>query len=50
MDYNLIFYLGTALIIFGIALFLYADMKERELDIKIFELEHKIRKELKNAK
>jgi|TARA_R110000823_G_scaffold214401_1_gene344246 hypothetical protein len=46
MDYNLIFYFGTALIVFGFALFLYSEMKERELDIKLFELEQKIREEL----
>jgi len=45
MDYNLIFYIGSALIIFGFALFLYSEMKERELDIKLFELEQKIREE-----
>ena len=48
MDYNLILYLGCALIIFGFALFLYSEMKERELDIKLFELEQKIKKEKNN--
>ena len=47
MDYNLILYLGTALIVFGFALFLYAEMKEREIDVKLFELEQKIKEELK---
>ena len=45
MDYNLILYLGTALLAFGFALFIYSEMKERELDIKLFELEQKIKEE-----
>ena len=48
IDYNLILFIGCGLIIFGFALFLYSEMKERELDIKLFELEQKIKKELKN--
>ena len=48
MDYNLILYIGCALIIFGFALFMYSEMKERELDIKLFELEQKIKEESKN--
>jgi len=48
MDYNLILYLGTGLIAFGFGLFLYSEMKERELDIKLFELEQKIKEELKD--
>ena len=32
MDYNLILYLGTALIAFGFGLFLYSEMKLREID------------------
>ena len=48
MDYNLILYLGTSLIVCGFGLFLYSEMKERELDIKLFELEQKIKEELKN--
>ena len=46
MDYNLILYLGTALIVFGFALFLYAEMKLREIDIQLFKLEQKIKEEL----
>ena len=42
IDYNLILYIGTGLIAFGFGLFLYSEMKERELDIKLFELEQKI--------
>ena len=32
MDYNLILYIGLALIVGGFGLFLYSEMKERELD------------------
>ena len=39
MDYNLILFVGCGLIIFGFALFLYSEMKERELDIKLFKQE-----------
>ncbi len=48
IDYNLILYIGTGLIAFGFGLFLYSEMKERELDIKLFELEQKIKEESKN--
>jgi hypothetical protein len=47
MDYNLILFVGLGLIAFGFALFLYAEMKEREIDVKLFELEQKIKEELK---
>ena len=45
IDYNLILFIGCGLIIFGFSLFLYSEMKERELDIKLFELEQKIKEE-----
>jgi hypothetical protein len=45
IDYNLILFVGCGLIIFGFSLFLYSEMKERELDIKLFELEQKIKEE-----
>ena len=32
IDYNLILYIGLALIVGGFCLFLYSEMKERELD------------------
>jgi len=32
MDYNLILYIGLGLIVGGFGLFLYSEMKERELD------------------
>ena len=46
MNYNIILLIGLTLIIGGFLLFLYSEMKERELDIKLFELEQKIKKEL----
>ena len=45
MNYNIILLIGLTLIIGGFLLFLYSEMKERELDIKLFELEQKIREE-----
>ena len=48
MDYNLILFFGTALLAFGFGLFIYSEMKERELDIKLFELEQKIKGEKNN--
>ena len=50
MDYNLILYIGTGLIAFGFALFLYSEHKLREIDIQLFKLEQKIKKELSNVK
>ena len=47
IDYNLILFVGCGLIVFGFGLFLYSEMKERELDIKLFELEQKIKEEQK---
>ena len=47
IDYNLILFVGLGLIAFGFGLFLYSEMKERELDIKLFELEQKIKEEKK---
>jgi len=37
MDYNLILYIGTALIVGGFLLFLFCEMKEREIDRKLAE-------------
>ena len=49
MDYNLILYIGCALIIFGFALFMYSEMRLREIDIQLFKLEQRIKEELKNG-
>ena len=37
MDYNLIMYIGTSLIVGGFLLFLFCEMKEREVDRKLAE-------------
>ena len=37
MDYNLIMYIGTSLIVGGFLLFLFCEMKEREIDRKLAE-------------
>ena len=36
MDWNIILYIGMALIIGGFSLFLYSEMKLREIDRKLF--------------
>jgi len=46
MDYNLLLYIGLALIVGGFSLFLYSEMKLREIDIQLFKLEQKIKEEL----
>jgi len=46
IDYNLIMYIGLGLIIGGFCLFLYSEMKLREIDIQLFKLNQKIEKEL----
>tara|TARA_R100001163_G_scaffold55615_1_gene43120 strand:- start:417 stop:587 length:171 start_codon:yes stop_codon:yes gene_type:complete len=37
MDYNLIMYIGVGLIVGGFGLFLYSEMKIREIDRKMAE-------------
>jgi hypothetical protein len=37
MNYNLIMYIGTALIIFGFLGFIYSEMRLRQLEIKEVE-------------
>jgi len=46
MDYNLILYIGLFLIVGGFSLWLYSEMKLREIDIQLFKLEQRIKKEL----
>jgi len=48
MIYNLILYLGLFFLVGGFCLFLYAEMKLREIDIQLFKLEQKIER-LKNV-
>ena len=46
MVYNLILYLGLFLIVGGFSLWLYSEMRLREIDIELFKLEQRIQKEL----
>ena len=47
MIYNLLLYMGIFFLVGGFSLFLYSEMKLREIDIQLFKLEQKIEK-LKN--
>ena len=46
MIYNLLLYFGIFFIVGGFSLFLYSEHKLREIDIQLFKLEQKIKKEL----
>ena len=37
IDWNIVLYIGMVLIVFGFGLFLYSEMKEREIDRKLAE-------------
>ena len=37
IDWNIVLYIGMVLIVFGFGLFLYAEMREREIDRKMAE-------------
>jgi len=37
IDWNIVLYIGMILIVFGFGLFLYAEIKEREIDRKMAE-------------
>jgi len=50
MIYNLLLYFGIFFIVAGFVLFMYSEMKLREIDIQLFKLEQKIKKELSNVK
>ena len=47
MIFNLLLYFGIFFIVGGFSLFLYSEHKLREIDVKLFELEQKIKEELK---
>jgi len=44
--YNLLLYFGIFFIVGGFGLFLYSEMKLREIDLQLFKLEQKIKEEL----
>ena len=46
MVYNLLLYMGIFFIVGGFSLFLYSEMKLREIDIQLFKLNRKIEEEL----
>ena len=46
--YNLLLYLGLFFIVGGFSLWVYSEMRLREIDIQLFKLEQKI-EELKNG-
>ena len=46
--YNLLLYFGIFFIVGGFSLFLYSEMKLRQIDLQLFKLEQKIKKELSN--
>ncbi len=50
MNYNLILYIGTALIVSGFLLFLFCEMKEREADRKLAENQRFIDALIRNQK
>jgi|TARA_B100001094_G_C17998229_1_gene703783 hypothetical protein len=49
MDWNIVLYIGMALIIGGFSLFLYSEMKLREIDRKLF-LSEQLHKAFMEAK
>jgi len=48
MIYNLLLYFGIFFIVAGFSLFLYSEIKLRDIDIQLFKLEQKIER-LKNG-
>ena len=49
MIFNLLLYMGIFFIVAGFSLFLYSEMRLREIDIQLFKLEQRIKEELKNG-
>ena len=46
MIYNLLLYMGIFFIVAGFSLWLYTETKLRDIDIQLFKLEQRIKKEL----
>jgi len=44
--FNILLYFGIFFIVGGFSLFLYSEMKLREIDVQLFKLEQKMKKEL----
>ena len=49
-NYNLVLYIGIALIVFGFVLFFVAEHFERQAEIKLFKLEQAYRKAKENER
>ena len=49
MIFNLLLYMGIFFIVGGFSLFLYSEIKLREIDIQLFKLEQKIER-IKNER
>ncbi len=47
--FNLLLYMGIFFLIGGFSLWVYSEMRLREIDIQLFKLEQKIKEELKNG-
>ena len=50
MIYNLLLYMGIFFIVAGFSLFLYSEMRLREIDVQLFKLEQRIKEKLKNER
>ncbi len=46
--FNLLLYMGIFFIVGGFSLWVYSEMRLREIDIQLFKLEQKIKEELTN--
>ena len=47
--FNLLLYFGLFFLIGGFSLWVYSEMRLREIDIQLFKLEQRIKEELKNG-
>ena len=48
--FNLLLYFGLFFLIGGFSLFLYSEMRLREIDIQLFKLEQKIKEDKNESK
>jgi hypothetical protein len=49
IDWNIVLYIGLVLITFGFGLFLYSEMKIRETDRKLAQLEQSFKRSKNNG-